>query len=629
MKLEHPFIQLPLKFDAERLLKEIEAIGEAAWQPHPEGFPGNDALTLITPHGIMNNNQLSGPMKPTKHLEQCPYMMEVLQTIGGVWGRTRLMRLSGQAEVSPHVDVHYYWRERMRVHIPIVTQPSVRFYCGDQDINMAAGECWIFDTWRLHRVINDASRARIHLVADTVGSEKFWDLYQNSRPAQVQIKNWTPKEILEGEVGLPPLRLESVNIPDVMSPWEMREHFSFLFNEAVPSPSLDEIARKTFAFCTAWHALWIEFGDDEIAHSKYRQLRDDYLNSMPLFPELRLKNGNGFINAIGQSLMFYCVKDDKPKPFQEIRSLDQQAGQINNIAIEQVKVERATTSEGLITKPLILVSSPRSGSTMFFETLEKCPDLYSIGGESHGVIESIPSLHPSARNYDSNILGIDDCDEGIAKKLRSDFYSESRKEGGERPGPLELIRLLEKTPKNALRVPFMHKLFPDASFIYLYRDPRHVISSMIDAWQSGRFKTYPELPGWTGLPWSLLLVPGWRSLIGKPLHHVVAHQWATTSKIMLDDLESIDSRNIEKVRYDTFVQEPQKEVDRLCQALGIRSKENLSALSLSKYTLTPPHPDKWLRNADLIAEIWPIVEEQANRADDFMSGATESKVKKL
>jgi hypothetical protein len=41
---------------------------------------------------------------------------------------------------------------------------------------MAAGECWIFDTWRLHNARNPNSRDRIHLVADTVGSAEFWDL---------------------------------------------------------------------------------------------------------------------------------------------------------------------------------------------------------------------------------------------------------------------------------------------------------------------------------------------------------------------------------------------------------------------------------------------------------------------
>lgn len=620
MKLEHPFIQLPLKFDAERLLKEIEEIGESAWLPHPEGFPGNDALTLITPRGVNDNNELSGPMRPTEYLKRCSYMMEVLDSIGGVWGRTRLMRLSGQAEVNPHVDVHYYWRERMRVHIPIVTQPSVRFYCGDQNINMASGECWIFDTWRLHRVVNDASRARIHLVADTVGSEKFWAWYQGGRPAQSHIEGWAPKEILKGKGKLPDLRLESTNIPNVMSPWEMREHFSFLFNEALPHPYLDELAKKTFDLCTSWHALWIEYGDDENQYPKYRQLRDAYLSNIPQFTDLRLKNGNGFINAIGQSLMFYCVKDDKPKPFQETRMSSERTSQAVSLDIVPTVTQKVVADSDLIEKPLILVSSPRSGSTMFFEALEKCPDLYTIGGESHGVIESISSLHPVAKSYDSNLLSAGDCTIDVAEKLRKDFYLESRKEDGTRPAKSETIRLLEKTPKNALRIPFMNKLFPDACFIYLYRDPRHVISSMIDAWQSGRFKTYPELPGWSGLPWSLLLVPGWRNLIGKPLHHVVAYQWATTSKIMLDDLECINPENLEKVRYDTFLQQPQIEISRLCRSFDVSvNKEIVSDLPLSRYTLTPPHPEKWKRNADLVNEIWPMVEEQALRAQKFIS----------
>ena len=150
MKQQHPFLQLPIGFDAQALADEVLAIDESSWLPHPNGLPGNTALTLITTEGVAESNRLYGPMLPTKHLLRCPYLMQVLASIGATWGRTRLMRLSGQAEVRMHVDIHYYWRERMRVHVPIVTQPTVRFHCGDATINMAAGECWIFDTWRPH-----------------------------------------------------------------------------------------------------------------------------------------------------------------------------------------------------------------------------------------------------------------------------------------------------------------------------------------------------------------------------------------------------------------------------------------------------------------------------------------------
>ena len=39
---------------------------------------------------------------------------------------------------------------------------------------MKAGEAWIFDNWRRHRVENNADQARIHLVADTTGTAAFW-----------------------------------------------------------------------------------------------------------------------------------------------------------------------------------------------------------------------------------------------------------------------------------------------------------------------------------------------------------------------------------------------------------------------------------------------------------------------
>lgn len=619
MKLEHPFIQLPLKFDAQLLAQEISAIDESAWLPHPQGFAGNDALTLITPFGDKKSDLLSGPMQPTEYLLQCPYLMQVMQTIGGVWGRTRLMRLSGQAEVERHVDVHYYWRERMRVHVPIVTQPTVRFSCGDQEINMAAGECWIFDTWRWHRVLNDDVLPRIHLVADTVGGEQFWAWLRNSKPSHANVAGWEPKLIAKKHEQDISLRYESTNMPNVMTPWEMRDIFSFLFGETHAHPRLNELAAKTMDLCMAWSALWSEQGEQESAYPRYRDLRDRYLVEITPYADIALFNGHKLVHAIAQSLLPFCVTSQQKAEFVEARNSasPSAATKQNNAAVSKAGALKALPTP--IVKPLIIVSSPRSGSSMFFEALANCPDLYTIGGESHLAIEAISSLHPAAKNYDSNILGSADCTAEVAGKLITSFYQNARKHDGSRPLNSEPIRLLEKTPKNALRIPFMATLFPDASFIYLYRNPRHVISSMIDAWQSGRFRTYPGLPGWTATPWSLLLVPGWRALVGKPVHHVVAHQWTTTSRILLDDLQLIESDKLIKVRYETFIQRPQAELIRLCQALDLRAKENLSELPLSQHTLTPPHPDKWKRNAELIEEIWPIVAAQAQRVESFMA----------
>src|SRR3546814_8729322 len=69
------------------------------------------------------SDELGGDMRPTPWLQQCPCIMQVMDALGATWGRSRLMRLSGHSQLAAHVDTNYYWQERMRVHVPIVTTP--------------------------------------------------------------------------------------------------------------------------------------------------------------------------------------------------------------------------------------------------------------------------------------------------------------------------------------------------------------------------------------------------------------------------------------------------------------------------------------------------------------------------
>jgi hypothetical protein len=180
------------------------------------------------------------------------------------------------------------------------------------------------------------------------------------------------------------------------------------------------------------------------------------------------------------------------------------------------------------------------------------------------------------------------------------------------------VRVLEKTPKNALRVPFLAEVFPQARFVYLYRDPRQTLSSMIEAWQSGRFRTYAGLPGWEGLPWSMLLVPGWRELNGRSLQQIVAAQWEITTQTLLDDLSALPAGRCQVVHYDTFLANPADEVARLCKSLDLPWDRPLDmALPLSRYTVSEPAADKWRRQADLIDEVLPALQATRDRAEQF------------
>lgn len=271
-----------------------------------------------------------------------------------------------------------------------------------------------------------------------------------------------------------------------------------------------------------------------------------------------------------------------------------------------------------IVRPIFIVSTPRAGSTLLFETLVNAPDLYSTGRESHARIERVADFFPAKRGWSSNRLTAEDGSAESIETMAELFYSGLADRDGKSPSGA--VRMVEKTPKNALRVPFFSWAWPDSVFVYLYRDVRQTLASMIEAWASGRFRTYPNLPGWTGHAWSLLLVPDWRKLIGRPLPEVVAHQWATTTNILLDDLDQLPSERVRKIAHSEFIAAPQRSVETLTRSLDLGWDRVLGErLPLSTTTVSQPDADKWRRLETLIEPVLPIVEGADARARAFLS----------
>lgn len=291
MKLQVPFIQLPLLFDGAALAREIDALGESVWKPHPQGFAGNSMLPLLAVNGDPDNEAFSGRMRPTPHLQRCPYMLQTLASFGATIGRTRLMRLAGQAEVARHADQGYYWAERVRVHVPLVTQPTVAFECDGNTIHMAAGECWIFDTWRQHRVLNDAVQSRIHLVCDTVGGGAFWDMVTHGRAHDAPRDGWMPRRVVPDASAPREFPCESVNVPAVMTPWELSQHLSFLIAEALPHPQLQTLQLHAAKLIRQWKGLWAQYGDAPEGRATFRAAFDAFaVGVRPLAQGVILRN---------------------------------------------------------------------------------------------------------------------------------------------------------------------------------------------------------------------------------------------------------------------------------------------------------------------------------------------------
>jgi hypothetical protein len=278
MKLDTEFCKLPLRFDVERLVEEISVFGESEWQPHPSDYKGNTALILISSRGGQNDAFL-GPMLPTPHLARCPYLQQVLASFNTVFGRSRLMRLGGQSQVPEHSDIGYHWYNRVRIHVPIITNPDIRFYCNDKDVHMAAGEAWIFDSWKMHKVVNPTHQTRVHLVADTAGSAAFWDLVARSeRPFDPVNSRSTEPRLISYQPGLQvKLLTEKYTHSVIMPPGEMDALTVDLLMDIRRREEVDPAARDAFIDVVErlrhdWRSTWTLVGAERTEWTRYENL---------------------------------------------------------------------------------------------------------------------------------------------------------------------------------------------------------------------------------------------------------------------------------------------------------------------------------------------------------------------
>ena len=251
-------------------------------------------------------------MRPTEHLARCPYIMEVMAELGGVWGRSRLMGLGAGAEVPEHVDAHYHWRTHLRIHVPVITNPQVEFTCGGETVHMAPGECWLFDSFRWHEVQNRGNERRVHLVLDTVVTEHLWDVID---AAQTGIAN-EPKFVGPGGRPFQPLLFEQVNAPAVMSPWEVRCHLAFIAEQAAPHVRLPVIVKRLDRFADGWAALWAQFGTADAGVPHYIRLISAVRSELQALGggELTMTNEIGLTDMLDQLIFVMAVAQQPVLP---------------------------------------------------------------------------------------------------------------------------------------------------------------------------------------------------------------------------------------------------------------------------------------------------------------------------
>ena len=260
------------------------------------------------------------------------------------------------------------------------------------------------------------------------------------------------------------------------------------------------------------------------------------------------------------------------------------------------------------TGPIFVLGSPRSGTTMLFGVLAASPAVGSLPGEGHLLWNLF---------HDESLAGFDSQatpPEAIARGERRALFWMIRQIANGR-------RYLDKTPRNSLQVPYLHALFPDARFVFLARDGRATVSSLLNGWRDatgmfpGRRARLPlAIEGYAGDRWKFVVPPGWEAYAqGHTLAEVCAFQWRACTEAILAGRELIEPGRWIETSYERFVEGPQDETVRILEALHLPVDARVVALAgeldrrVTKAT-SPPRPEKWREeNPDEIASILPVI----------------------
>lgn len=264
--------------------------------------------------------------------------------------------------------------------------------------------------------------------------------------------------------------------------------------------------------------------------------------------------------------------------------------------------------------PVFLVGCSRSGTTVTYETLAAAPQLLKFGYELPDFWDAL--WGPLNNGWDSEAAG--------AKQARPEHRAAALRFFFQRLGA---GRVLDKTCINTLRLPYLYELFPKARFVFIQRDGRDNISSMIDGWRHGRtdggfglahfFGPFPEpvaINGGEFAEWHFFLPPGWRDYNRASLEEVCAFQWIAANRLALEAKCLIPAEQWVHLRYEDLFERPvemfEQAFDKLDLPFTPELREHCASLHKRPTSIVKgtPQKQKWREhNPEAIERILPMI----------------------
>jgi len=238
--------------------------------------------------------------------------------------------------------------------------------------------------------------------------------------------------------------------------------------------------------------------------------------------------------------------------------------------------------------PIFIIGAARSGTNMLRDILT------SIDGYCTWDCDEINPIfrHGNLDHY-NDVFTKKMATTRVKEFIRKEFVKISRAHKG--------AQVIEKTCANTLRLPFLKEIFPEARYIYIYRDGRDATASAIKRWKApfelkytlnkARYIPKLDLPyyvwkfgklrllqllGEKKLKFWGVKIPELESLIMKSsLAEVCAWQWRVCNEHTINALKHIEDKNKCIVKYEDFVMSPMDELMRVCSFLDCNIEDYL------------------------------------------------------
>ena len=92
---------------------------------------------------------------------------------GGTIIRAMAAKLLVDGKITPHIDLHPSFQAGHRIHVPITTNPRVRFMIDGRPYKFKVGEAYEINNQKMHSVANKGKEDRITFIFDYVPADKL------------------------------------------------------------------------------------------------------------------------------------------------------------------------------------------------------------------------------------------------------------------------------------------------------------------------------------------------------------------------------------------------------------------------------------------------------------------------